>query len=256
MKDLSLNAYVVYDHDMGSATLATFTGTWFGVAARGTIQNLRWDADFVYGTKEFAGTVGGVACAAGTICDQSGWMFDAGVGMALPGTPLDLEVRGWWATGADSGTGDSDAFPVVNSPDHDPGAQILTGGGAVDPGQNLAENAQNTWGFGLIARWTASPALKVQGNVFYVGTVEEGTATFGSPAGDAGSGTVGSALNGVSSVGTEVSVKIDYTLYKGLVATLVGGYVFLGDDTGRTPTGAVVRYDDIAKLAGQLAYAF
>ncbi len=254
MKDLNLRLYGIYEHDdttAGALSTGAATGYWIGAAGRGAVQNIRWDLDFVYGSKELIIT--GVGDA-----KRKGWMVDGGVGMALPGTPLDLEVRGWYATGDKRNGGDDERFPVVSSPDHNPGTEIWTGAGTIDIDEP-ANNAQNTWAFGLIARWTVSPALKVTGNVFYIGTVEEGSATSGSPVADGGGATGGianSTLAGLDSVGTEVSVKIDYTLARGLVATLIGGRLFLGDDTGLTQSGAVVRFDDVTRVAAQVAYSF
>jgi hypothetical protein len=51
-------------------------------------------------------------------------------------------------------------------------------------------------------------------------------------------------------------VQIDYTLYRGLVFTLIGAHLFLGDDTGRTPAGVATTYDDVTKIAGVLNYGF
>lgn len=158
----------------------------------------------------------------------------------------------WWATGWDgTTTGDIDAFPVPyqGAGGHEPGTQVWGGGGAIDI-DALADNPQNTWGIGLIARWTVSPTLRVTGNVHYIGTVEEGTATFGSLVGDGN-------ISGVDSVGTEVSVRIDYTIARGLVFTLVGGYLAVGDDTGRFGTGPPVTFDDnVTKVAAVVNYGF
>ena len=240
VKDLTLNAYVLYDHDMETPVTATgeaTTGTWFGVAGAGKVQSIRWDLDFVYGSKETA--------AVGV--DKKGYVIDGGVGMALPGSPLDLELRGWWATGNEQNGGDNEGFPVPYSGagDHNAKMQIWGGGGAVDINE-LANTPENTWGIGLIATWTASPALKVRGNLHYIKTQEEGTAALPSPAGDG-------FISGVDSIGTEVGVQIDYTLYRGLVFTLIGAHLFLGDDTSINGT---TRYDDVTKIAGVLNYGF
>jgi hypothetical protein len=248
VKDLTLNAYLLYDHDMentigAAGTGASTTGTWFGVGGAGKVQNIRWDLDFVYGSKETP--VVGV--------DKKGYVIDGGIGMALPGSPLDLELRGWWATGDEQNGGDNEGFPVPYSGagDHNAKMQIWGGGGAVDINE-LANTPENTWGIGLIATWTASPALKVRGNVHYIKTQEEGTvAGGGSPAGD-GTTTPAFGLVGVDSVGTEVGVQLDYTLYRGLVFTLIGAHLFIGDD--QSITG--VRYDDVTKIAGVLNYGF
>ncbi len=240
MKDLSLNGYFVYDHDMETPVGGEpATGFWIGVGGAGKVQNIRWDLDFVYGTKEITATT-----------DQKGWGVDGGVGMALAGTPLDLELRGWYFTGQDSPTGDNDAFPVLypGSGGHEPGTQVWGGGGDIDI-DALADNPQNTWGFGLIARYTYSPTLKLTGNVHYIGTVEEGTSTFASPAGDG-------FIGGVSAIGTEVGVKIDYTIAKGLVFTLTAGHLFLSDDTPTTAFLGITKFDDVTKVAGVVNYGF
>jgi hypothetical protein len=240
VKDLTLNAYLLYDHDMETPVLGeATTGTWFGVGAAGKVAAIRWDLDFVYGTKEI---LVGAAKA-----DKKGYVIDGGVGMALPGSPLDLEVRGWWATGDENNGGDNEGFPVPYSGagDHNAKMQIWGGGGAVDINE-LANTPENTWGIGLIATWTASPALKVRGNLHYIKTQEEGTAALPSPAGDG-------FISGVDSIGTEVGVQIDYTLYRGLVFTLIGAHLFLGDDTSINGT---TRYDDVTKIAGVLNYGF
>ncbi len=253
VKDLNLNAYLVYDHDNetltgAAAPLENTTGLWLGVGAAGKVQNIRWDADFVYGSKETPHPV-----ATTTKVDQKGWMVDGGVGMALPGTPLDLEARGWWATGWDgSATGDIDAFPVLygGSGGHEPGTQVWGGGGVIDI-NNLADNPQNTWGIGLIARYTVSPTLKITANVHYIGVPEEGgTATAGavtrvSPVGEG-------FLYGVDSVGTEFGGRIDYTIARGLVFTLTAGHLLLGDDTATNGD----KFDDVTKVAGVVNYGF
>lgn len=242
MKDLTLNAYLLYDHDMETPVLAEpSTGFWVGVGGAGKVQNIRWDLDFVYGSKEVP--IGAVKA------DKKGFVIDGGVGMALPGSPLDFELRGWWATGDKQNGGDNEGFPVpyTGSGDHNAKMQIWGGGGAVDINE-LADTPENTWGIGLIATWTASPALKIRGNVHYIKTVEEGTvAGGGSPAGNPG------VIAGVDSIGTEIGVQIDYTLYKGLVFTLIGAHLFVGDDT---PITGAARYDDITKIAGVLNYGF
>jgi hypothetical protein len=79
--------------------------------------------------------------------------------------------------------------------------------------------------------------------------VEEGTATFASPVGDG-------FLLGVDSVGFEVGVKIDYTIARGLVATLVAGRLALGGDVGRTAGGVVTTFDSATKVAAVLNYSF
>lgn len=246
MKDLTLNAYLLYDHDMETPVgpplaLQAGTGVWFGVGGAGKVQNIRWDLDFVYGSKEI--TVAAVKA------DKKGFVIDGGVGMALPGSPLDLELRGWWATGDENNGGDNEGFPVpyTGSGDHNAKMQIWGGGGAVDINE-LADTPENTWGIGLIATWTASPALKIRGNVHYIKTVEEGTvAGGGSPAGNPG------VIAGVDSIGTEIGVQLDYTLYRGLVFTLIGAHLFAGDDT---PITGAARFDDITKIAGVLNYGF
>jgi hypothetical protein len=153
----------------------------------------------------------------------------------------------WWATGWDgTTTGDIDAFPVPyqGAGGHEPGTQVWGGGGVIDI-DALADNPQNTWGLGLIARYTASPTLKLTGNVHLIGTVEEGTTTQPSPVGDG-------FLYGVDSVGTEAGVRIDYTIAKGLVFTLTAGHLFLGDDTATNGD----LFDDVTKVAGVLNYGF
>jgi hypothetical protein len=244
VRDLNLNAYFLYDHDSESAVgtpAEASVGTWFGVGATGKVQNIRYDFDFVYGTKETPHPI------AATKVDQKGWVIDGGVGMALPGTPLDIEARGWYATGWDgTTTGDIDAFPVLygGSGGHEPGTQVWGGGGVIDI-DALADNPQNTWGAGLIVRYTASPALKLTGNVHYIGTQEEGTAAVPSPAGDG-------FIYGVDSVGVEFGVRVDYTLYRGLVFTLTAGHLLIGDDTATNGD----KFDDVTKIAGVLNYGF
>jgi hypothetical protein len=253
VKDLNLNGYFIYSHDgegpVGTPS-ASATGTWLGLGAAGKVQNIRWDADFVYGSKEIAGVV------AGTKADQSGYVVDLGVGMALPGTALDLEVRAWYASGDKRDGGDNEGFPVLAAtgltsptPDHNTGAQIWGNGGAVDIDE-LADSPENTFGIGLIARYTVSPTLKLSGNLHYIGVNEEGSlATGGSPVGNGG-------ISGVESIGTEAGVRVDYTLHKGLVLTVLLSHLFLGDDTGITTGGSAVRFDDITKFAAVLNYGF
>jgi hypothetical protein len=76
--------------------------------------------------------------------------------------------------------------------------------------------------------------------------LEQGTAASPSPAGDG-------FILGVSSIGWEIGVQVDYTLYRGLVFTLIGAHLFLGDDTSINGT---TRYDDVTKIAGVLNYGF
>lgn len=244
-RDLNLNVYFLYDHDSETSVgtpAQSSTGYWIGVGGSGKVQNIRYDLDFVYGNKETPHPL-----VAGSKVDQKGWMLDGGVGMAVPGTPLDLEVRGWYATGWDGATtGDIDAFPVLygGSASHEPGTQVWGGGGVIDI-DALADNAQNTWGAGVIARYTHSPTLRLTGNVHYIGTQEEGSAAQPSPAGDG-------FLYGVDSVGVEFGVRIDYTLYRGLVFTLTAGHLLIGDDTATNGD----RFDDVTKIAGVLNYGF
>ena len=79
--------------------------------------------------------------------------------------------------------------------------------------------------------------------------MEEETATFASPVGDG-------FLFGVDSVGSEVGVKIDCTIARGLVATPVAGRLALGDDAGRTAGGVVTTFDSATKVAAVLNYSF
>ncbi|MGH7361801.1 MAG: hypothetical protein ACREJI_09340, partial [Candidatus Methylomirabilales bacterium] len=243
VKDLTLNGYLLYDHDsetlVGPAPGQTGTGTWVGLGAAGKVQNLRWDLDFVHGSKEI--TISGVKR------DKKGYVVDGGVGAALPGTAFDLEGRFWYATGDKQDGGDNEGFPTpyVASGDHNAKMQIWGGGGAVDIDE-LADTPENTWGIGLIATWTASPALKIRGNIHYIKTLEEGTvAGGGSPAGNGN-------ISGVDSIGTEIGVQIDYTLYKGLVFTLIGAHLFIGDSLSIAGS----TFDDITKVAGVLNYGF
>ena len=247
-KDLNLNAYLVYDHDNETLTGAAAPfentiGLWFGAAGAGKVQNIRWDLDFVYGDKETPHPV-----ATTTKVNQKGWMVDGGVGMAVPGTPLDLEVRGWYATGWDgSATGDIDAFPVpwgVSAIPTHTGAQIWTGDSVLNINA-VAANPQNTWGAGLLARYTATPALRLTANVHYIGTQEEGTVANPSPVG-------GGFIFGVDSIGTDIGLRADYTIARGLIFTLNAGHLFLGDDTATNGT----RFDDVTKVAGVLNYGF
>ncbi|MBI2080129.1 MAG: hypothetical protein HYT86_00110 [candidate division NC10 bacterium] len=238
MKDLNLNVYLMYDHDMESTVAGkAATGVWVGAAAAGKLQNIRWDLDFVYGSKET--TVVGV--------DKVGYGVDGGIGTSLPGTPLDLEFRGWFFTGDEGNGGDNEGFPVPieGSGGHEPGTQVWGGGGVIDI-DSPADSPENTWGFGVIARWTATPALRLTGNVHYIGTVETGTAASPSRVGDTG------GLFGVDAVGTEVGVRADYTIHRGLVFTLTVGHLFLGDDTSESG----VSFDDVTKVAGVLNYGF
>jgi hypothetical protein len=238
IKDLTLNGYVLYDHDGENAAAGqSTTGVWVGVGAAGKVPGVRWDLDFVYGTKET--TVAGV--------DKKGYVIDGGVGIALPGTPLDLEVRAWWATGNKADGGDNEGFPVPygGAGDWNAKMQIWGGGGAVDIDE-IANTPENSRGIGAIATFTASPDLKVRGNIHYIDTLEQGTAASPSPAGDG-------FISGVSSIGWEIGVQIDYTLYRGLVFTLIGAHLFLGDDTSINGT---TRYDDVTKIAGVLNYGF
>jgi hypothetical protein len=232
-RDLSLLGYVVYDHDTEIAAPSR-TGYWVGVGAAGKAQNIRWDLDFVYGTKEISATA-----------DQKGYGVDGGIGMPLAG--IDLELRGWYFTGHDGSAGDNDAFPVpyVGSGGHEPGTQVWGGGGAIDI-DALADNPQNTWGIGVIARHTVNPNLKLTGNLHYIGTQEEGTAASPSPAGEG-------FIDGVDKIGVEAGVRVDYTIARGLVFTLTAGHLFLGDDTSVDGT---TTYDDVTKVAGVVNYGF
>ncbi|MCI0371149.1 MAG: hypothetical protein L0214_07140 [candidate division NC10 bacterium] len=236
IKDLNLNLYFVYDHDSETPIAGTSaTGFWFGAGAAGKVQNIRWDLDFVYGTKEIL-----------PAADQAGWVVDGGVGMALPGTALDLELRGWYATGDKGDGGDNEGYPVLysGSGGHEPGTQVWGGGGAIDI-DATADSPENTWGVGVIATWKATPTFKIAGNVHFIGVVDEGTAASPSAIGDG-------ILAGVDSVGTEVGVKLDYTIAKGLVFTLTAGHLFLGDET----VFGVTTFDDVTKIAGVLNYGF
>jgi hypothetical protein len=248
-KDLTLTGYVIYNHDgesrVGAAgDLESATGIWLGVGAAGKVEALRWDLDFIYGSKEIN--------VSGSKEDKEGFVIDGGVGMALPGTPIDLEVRAWYATGDERDGGDNEGFPTLAAtgltsptPDHNTGAQIWGNGGAVDIDE-LADSPENTWGVGLIVRYTVSPAFKLSGNIHYIGTNEEGTAASPSPAGNG-------VISGVDSIGTEVGVRMDYTLYRGLTLTVLLSHLFLGDDTSENN---ITKFDDITKYAGVLNYAF
>ena len=235
-RDLNVLGYLVYDHDSEVAG-ESLTGMWLGLGAAGKVQNIRWDLDFVYGSMETS-----------TTTDEKGFGVDGGVGMALAGTPLDLEFRFWYFTGDDSpSAGDSDAFPVpyAGSGGHEPGTQVWGGGGDIDI-DALADNPQNTWGIGLIGRYTVSPSLKVTANLHYIGTQEEGTTADPSPAGEG-------FIEGVDKIGFEAGVKVDYTIARGLVFTLTAGHLFLGDDTSVDGT---TRFDDVTKVAGVVNYSF
>jgi hypothetical protein len=233
LKDLSLNGYLLYDHDMEIAP--TGKGYWLGLGAKGNFGVVRFDADFVYGTKETA--VAGV--------DKKGYLFDVGVGTAIAG--IDLEARLWYATGDENNGGDNEGFPSLYSGanDHFSGAQIWGGNTAIDIDDNIANSPENTMGIGVIARFTASPSLKLSGNIHYIDTIETGTAALPSPAGDG-------RIFGVSSIGFDVGVRMDYTLAKGLVFTVTASRLFLDDDTSISGT----TFDDVTKLAAVVNYGF
>ena len=257
-KDLTLNGYIIYGHDMeNTIALSTppgeaTTGVWFGIGANGKVQNFRWDADFVYGSKEINGP-----SAAEPKVDKEGYVLDAGIGTAIAGTPFDLEVRAWYASGDKRDGGDNEGFPTLGptgatspTPDHNTGAQIWGNGGVVDIDE-LADTPENTWGIGLNVRYTVSPTFRLSGNITYIGANEEGTAAGGNaPVGNGN-------LFGVDSVGTDIGIRADYTIAKGLVFTGLISYLSLGDDTAAFPVGGVtVRFDDIVKIAGVLNYGF
>ncbi len=238
---------------------------WFaGATVTGKIGIVDYDLDFVYGY-----TKGGITGTFGngginTTGDPNspikvkGWVVDGGV--HIPFGPLKFNILGTYATGDKQNGGDSEAFPLGPGPSWSGSGgqyELIGEGGSFDVVSMTQHSPTDLWMVGATIEYVPVKALWIKLAYGYAGFTEKkgncGTAfnvngTTGAMAQAAGTTCfgpvyVGKAANPIgsangqtkNSLGQELHIRADYTIWTGFKVQGMAGWLFpsSGDTAGK-----------------------
>ena len=155
------------------------------------------------------------------------------VGAAAVMGPLDVHVHAFYATGDDTGTSDAEAFYVPRGQSYY-WAEIM-GLGIFDnqaSSNSPADKISNIKAASIGMGYKVTPDLKFTFDVWHARLAESNAA-------------------GDDVLGTEVDLKITYSLTKNLMLDVVGAYLFAGDATYKGPGDS-----DPVEIGTRLSFSF
>ena len=224
-----VNAVVGTVPDMTSSD-----GYWIGVGAVGNLGFMKYDVDFIYATDEPRLDSGVIVV--GGLNKQKGWMADGGV--EFPVGPVNIGLRGMYATGDNADTADvNEDFPTLpgtaagnSMASYVPkGAEIFwSSHGSTYMQGGYQNGGWNSWAFGGYVEYYPVKALMTRLTYYYVGAPKSNTNFY----------------TGKSSLGHEINLLAEYKIYTGAKIWGLAG-VFLTPSQGQEPaTGATVELKD------------
>jgi hypothetical protein len=193
-----------------------------GATVVGKLGIVAYDLDFVWGTAD-----GG---SSGQFVDTTrGWVADAAV--HFPIGPITINVAGAYATGDKRDGGKSEAFPVIAPgwAGAGGGFEMIGTGGPFDAVEYTQDGPQNIWMIGGWITYTPVKPLVLKVAYGYAGFVEkDGNCAVVSANPCYGPAYPQLVTNNVSekTIGQEVSVRADYTVWTGFKVMGQAGWLF------------------------------
>jgi hypothetical protein len=223
------------------------TGYWFGFTATGTVSIVKYDLDFVYGSTEGGST--GAFGGAATPVDVRGFAADAAV--HFPIGPVTINIAGTYATGDKQNGGKSEAYPTLAASWNGPGNnfELIGSGGEFDQVEYTQDSPANLWAVGASVEYVPVKALWLRVGYAFAGfsTNSGNCAVAPGPC----YGPVYNARVGKSSLGHEIHLRADYTIWTGFKLQAQGGWLIpAGDD----PPG--INAKTAAEYVFQMVYNF
>ena len=209
-----------------------------GLAVKGKAGIVSYDLDWVYGFADggMAGTFGSV----GGLGQHTvkGWALDAG--LHFPIGPVTINPVASYATGDASNGGDSEAFPGGISPAwNGPGGyyELIGNGGTLDAATVTQSVITNMWVLGLVFEYRPVKAMYTKFAWGYAGFAKKaGNCAAATQAcyGPSYAGRPDKPLGAKTTLGNELSFRMDYDLYTGFKArTFAGWFIPSRGDTAQ-----------------------
>jgi hypothetical protein len=205
-------------------------GWWLGFTATGQAGIVKYDFDFVYGSAEGGPT--GAFGGAATPVDVRGFALDGAV--HIPVGPVVLNVAGAFATGDKQDGGDSEAYPTLAASWNGPGNnfEMIGSGGAFDQVEFTQDSPVNLWAVGASVEYVPVKPLWLRVGYAFAGFHRRAGNCTGGTQGITCFGPSYPALAGKSSLGHEVHIRADYTIWTGFKVQGQAGWLI--PTTGKT----------------------
>jgi hypothetical protein len=197
-------------------------GNWLGFTATGDAGIVSYDADFVWGTANGGPT--GAFGGAATPVKVSG--FAADLAVHIPIGPVKLNVMGAWGSGDERDGGLSEAFPSMAASWNGPGGgfEIIGSGGAFDQVEYTQDGLVNIWSLGASVEYVPVKVLWLRLGYAFAGFSNNVGNCAGAPAGTC-FGPAYPTIAGKSTLGHELHLRADYTLWTGFKLQGLAGYL-------------------------------
>jgi hypothetical protein len=249
--------YYLYGENKANGPTAIVTSRhlanhFFGLTATGKVGIINYDVDWVYGSSD--GGPAGTSIGTANAFTWKGYAFDAHVG--FPIGPLGVNLAGMVSSGDANDGGSIEAFPWISPSYNGPGggAEVFWSGGGFDV-FDFQDAPTNTWSIGGWLTYSPVKALSLKVHYFYIGMQRKagnacsdisavGASTVARASGAAGFGYC--KLAGKSSIGSEIGLLANYTLYTGLTASGFMGWVIPNRGSAET----------VGEYIFQFAYSF
>jgi len=217
--------------------------SYLGLTATGKIGIVDYDLDFVYGWAK--GGVTGAYAGTGTIgnpINVNGWAIDGGV--HIPVGPVKFNLLGSYASGDKNDGGSSEAYPGGISPSWSGAGgqyELIGEGGAFDVISMTQHTPTNLWMLGLTVEYVPVKALWMKAAFGYAGFSEKWGNCVAVSTGSNGCygptyiGKPSDTIWGNSSLGFEMHLRADYTMWTGFKVQGLVGWLFpsSGDVAGK-----------------------
>lgn len=196
---------------------------WLGFTATGDFGILTYDADFVWGYASGGptGNFGG----ASTPRKVSGFAADAAV--HIPIGPVKLNVMGALGTGDEQDGGLSEAFPSMGGASwNGPGGgfEMIGSGGAFDQVEFTQDGLVNLWSLGASVEYVPVKVLYLRLGYAFAGFRRNVGNCAGTVPGTC-FGPSYPSIDGKSTLGQELHLRADYTLWTGFKLQGLAGYL-------------------------------
>jgi hypothetical protein len=219
---VSTSAFLDNNLDVYGAALNFAFAKWLNIGVY-DFGILTYDADFVWGYASGGptGNFGG----ASTPIKVSGFAVDAAV--HIPIGPVKLNVMGAWGSGDKRDGGLSEAFPSMGGASwNGPGGgfEMIGSGGAFDQVEFTQDGLVNIWAVGASVEYVPVKVLWLRLGAAYAG--------FSNNTGNCAATVPGTCFGpsyptiaGQSTLGTEVTLRADYTIWTGFKLQGQAGYL-------------------------------
>jgi hypothetical protein len=191
---------------------------YIGATVTGKAGIVSYDLDFIWGTAE-----GG---SSGLFQESTkGWVADAAV--HFPIGPVTINVAGSYATGDKRDGGKSEAFPTIAPSWNGAGGgfEMIGSGGAFDQEEFTQDGPTNLWMIGGWVTYTPVKPLVLKVAYGYAGFVEK-DGNCAAVAANICYGPGYSKLVGKKTLGQELSIRADYTIWTGFKLQGQLGWLF------------------------------